>query len=153
MESATGTADELLPHREPKRRKRKTQRWSDVPSLFDPPDDPGPDPIPLPVVLELVDTRQPEEPDEPDEPELIDLDASDKAHEPGEAHDLDEIDPDDVGAVPAWEPRFEVDDLGGLLDAKSPLLSRAFRAAKAPDESDPATSSASGDSVDPDEVF
>ena len=31
---------------------------------------------------------------------------------------------------PAWTPQFEVDDLDGLLSAKSPLLSRAFRAAK-----------------------
>jgi hypothetical protein len=31
-------------------------------------------------------------------------------------------------AVPAWTPAFDIaDDLGGLLDAKTPLLSRAFR--------------------------
>ena len=47
---------------------------------------------------------------------------------------------DDIAAAevdeptPAWEPRFDVDDLGGLLDAKSPLLSRAFRAAKSSDD-------------------
>ena len=33
---------------------------------------------------------------------------------------------------PAWEPRFDpADDLGGLLDARSPLLGRAFRNVRA----------------------
>jgi hypothetical protein len=32
-----------------------------------------------------------------------------------------------VPSVPAWTPAFDAaDDLGGLLDAKTPLLSRAF---------------------------
>jgi hypothetical protein len=48
-------------------------------------------------------------------------------------HRDDLLDATLVGAPAAWTPRYDVDDLGGLLDAKSPLLARAFRAAKASD--------------------
>ena len=38
-----------------------------------------------------------------------------------------EADPDATTAIP-WKPEFdETDDLGGVLDARSPLLARAFR--------------------------
>jgi hypothetical protein len=44
------------------------------------------------------------------------------------------VDDDDAGAAP-WAPSFdEADDLGGLLTARSPLLSRAFRTADRPAE-------------------
>lgn len=103
--------DELLPQRQPKRRRRKTQRWSDVPSLFDTPTPLEPAPAAARTVLELVETD----------------------------HSGDEVGLDAVTTdTPAWEPRFDVDDLGGLLDAKSPLLSRAFRAAKTSDDTEPA---------------
>jgi hypothetical protein len=46
----------------------------------------------------------------------------------------DAIDDDDAGAAP-WAPSFdEADDLDGLLSARSPLLSRAFRTAERPAE-------------------
>ena len=42
----------------------------------------------------------------------------------------DALDDDDPGAAP-WAPSFdEADDLDGLLSARSPLLSRAFRTAE-----------------------
>lgn len=48
------------------------------------------------------------------------------------AHDIvDDLDPD----VGPWTPSFdEADDLDGLLSARSPLLSRAFRTADRPAE-------------------
>jgi hypothetical protein len=135
--------DELLPHREPKRRRRKTQRWSDVPSLFDAPA-PG-DGLPgaAPTILELV------EPDPAATIEAVELPAPDEL-EPAEAREAPEALEAEIDITPAWEPRFEIDDLDGLLDAKSPLLSRAFRAAKAPNEDDDVEIVAV---VDPDEVF
>lgn len=36
-----------------------------------------------------------------------------------------------TGDEPAWMPQFGIDDLDGLLHADTPLLARAFRAAKA----------------------
>jgi hypothetical protein len=42
---------------------------------------------------------------------------------------------DDAAAVAPWAPAFdEADDLDGLLSARSPLLSRAFRTADRPAE-------------------
>jgi hypothetical protein len=105
---AAAAADELLPHRESRRRRKPKPRWSDVPTLFE----------------EAASDR------------IITLDPHDVAVEPVGApeHAPTASDPDDE---PAWEPRFDVDDLGGLLDAKTPLLSRAFRAAKSTDTGQP----------------
>jgi hypothetical protein len=50
-------------------------------------------------------------------------------HRPAELFDeVAEVpDPDETVAIP-WTPQFDhADDLGGLLDAGSPLLARAFR--------------------------
>jgi hypothetical protein len=66
-----------------------------------------------------------------------------------------------VGAPAAWTPRYDVDDLGGLLDAKSPLLARAFRAAKASDNPSRPTNGehatndggTAGQDEDEDEIF
>jgi len=59
-------------------------------------------------------------PDPP--PEVVGTDSSDT--DPGNT------DPDDAGP---WTPSFdEADDLDGLLSARSPLLSRAFRTADRP---------------------
>jgi hypothetical protein len=45
----------------------------------------------------------------------------------GEIRPLGDLDPDETQAMP-WRPVFDDnDDLGGLLKATSPLLSRAFR--------------------------
>jgi hypothetical protein len=173
------TVDELLPHRVARRaarkRKKSDERWSDVPTLFDPPSDPPgiasdaaagtepPEPrapAVTPTVAEIAATDAvatgpgPTGPtDQTDQTDLLDLteagavgtDTTDRAGDmPGDiADDLDGDHPDEhrddppdatlVGAPAAWTPRYDVDDLGGLLDAKSPLLARAFRAAKASD--------------------
>ncbi len=123
-------AEDLLPHRETKKRRRRADRWSDVPSLFDtpapaPPSGSTPDLEAVPPLVEATDAgpagSQLVEP-ELVEPQLVETEA---------------VDTDARPAEPAWEARFDVDDLGGLLDAKTPLLSRAFRAAKtAEDDSD-----------------
>jgi hypothetical protein len=144
--AAGAETDELLPHREPKRRRRRAERWSDVPSLFD--SVAATVSAPAPVVLELVDP----EPTDPAPVESAPSDPSpgpvtaevDIAAEPGDASGVGSE--PDAPVEPAWKPRFDVDDLGGLLDAKSPLLSRAFRAAKTADiADDPAADDASAD--------
>lgn len=112
-------AEDLLPHRETKKRRRRQERWSDVPSLFDAPAPPtvgtAPDLEAVPPLVEANDTG-------------ADNSSADNTGDTGDA------DP-----VPAWEARFDVDDLDGLLDAKTPLLSRAFRAAKTAEENSDAT--------------
>ncbi len=52
------------------------------------------------------------------------------------AHDMvDDPDPDPDPEIGPWTPSFdEADDLDGLLSARSPLLSRAFRTADRPAE-------------------
>ncbi len=123
--------DELLPHREPKRKRKRSQRWSDVPSLFDDPTA-APPVSPEPPVLELVDSIA-EPVDVALDPPRVAVDPPDVEAETSDlAVDLDES-ASSGESITAWEPRFDVDDLGGLLDAKSPLLSRAFRAAKTAD--------------------
>ncbi len=178
----TPAADELLPHREPKRKRRRSPRWSDVPSLFDPPETPPkadvpilelvgsdptasvePAPAPAAALTPAPEPPRPIEPDAPIEPDTngqvtssapfvaIELDDDPDIPTGSIAHLVDRSDDDSTVAAeideptPAWEPRFDVDDLGGLLDAKSPLLSRAFRAAK--------SSEGDGDELDDDEVF
>jgi hypothetical protein len=145
--------DELLPHREPKRKRKRPQRWSDVPSLFDDPTA-APPMTAEPPILELVDpvpvTTAPSTGGGKATGEPV---ASAPASGGGTTENTD-LEAPDVGeprtapvdeSVTAWEPRFDVDDLGGLLDAKSPLLSRAFRAAK--------TADTDNDDTHDDEVF
>jgi len=109
-QTAITNTDELLPHREIKRRRKTKARWSDVPSLFDETPGAAPEPV-LTIAPDRHDAAATEPIAEPDvEPVVAPL------------------------IEPGWEPRFDVDDLGGLLDAKTPLLSRAFRAAKTADD-------------------
>ncbi len=158
--------DELLPHREPKRKRKRAQRWSDVPSLFDDPTAAPPVTADAPV-LELVDPLEVDavqvdavqvdaaqvdptamlDDESIDPPERIDSPEG-QSPERIASPDLDVVEASSIDEpVTAWEPRFDVDDLGGLLDAKSPLLSRAFRAAKTAETDDPSTPD------DDDEVF
>lgn len=65
-------------------------------------------------------------PDTPEIPEIPEMPVEDGLTV-GDIRPLGDPDPDETRALP-WRPVFDVDDdLGGLLKAKSPLLSRAFR--------------------------
>ena len=58
------------------------------------------------------------------EPHLV---AADQAITVGEIHPVGEHDPEETQALPRCPAFDQDDDLGGLLTAKGPLLSRAFR--------------------------
>ena len=87
-------------------------------------------PLPAPTAR----TRAPRQAREPAAGEQLRLDAEPPAEppiEPVEAGGADEHD----GDIGPWTPSFdEADDLDGLLSARSPLLSRAFRTADRPSE-------------------
>lgn len=139
--------DELLPHRvarrEPRKRKKRDVRWSDVPTLFDenseptPPagteSDPVTPPAPAPATVHATGVA---DSSPHGEAATIDLTTEvDAAHAaPDRSPAETGVERDDRSPTASWTPRYEVDDLGGLLDAKSPLLARAFRAAKATDD-------------------
>jgi hypothetical protein len=86
-------------------------------------------PLPAPTTR----TRAARAPRDPVVAEQLRLDA--EPEPPGILHDdsspATDADRDDAGVDPdPWTPSFdEADDLGGLLSARSPLLSRAFRTA------------------------
>jgi hypothetical protein len=88
-------------------------------------------PLPAPVARQRA-TRQRRDTTVVEQLQLgvqSDSPTDDQASAPGGA-----VDDDDVGAAP-WAPSFdEADDLDGLLTARSPLLSRAFRTAERPAE-------------------
>ena len=62
-----------------------------------------------------------------DAPEQLQIDGTGETTRP-EPADVDAPGPDCEAPAESWSPRFDqTDDLGGLLEVDSPLLSRAFR--------------------------
>ena len=107
--AGSGTVDDLLPHKAPTKRKRKAatpkKRWDEVPSLFNGAADTEPA-----ASSEAGSTAVAVEHSAPALPQVPDPQV-----------------PDPNG----WMPRFATDDdLGGVLDASTPLLSRAFNNAR-----------------------